>query len=114
MVEEAIRKLREQQSRVQERSGPWMAAEQLMDLCRREPESAALIAQDLDNPEMGIVQAEKQIKAFADKHKTGNFACVTAAEAEGILRKFYGLRPSEEARPARGGGAVSVNLADFL
>lgn len=115
MVEEAIRKLREQQSRVQERSAHWMVAEQLMDLCRREPGSAELIAQDLDNPEMGIVQAEKQIKAFADKHKTGNFACVTAAEAEGILRKFYGLSEHrQEARPAREGGAVSVNLADFL
>lgn len=113
MVEEAIRKLRAQQSKVKERSGPWMVAEQLMDICRREPKSAELIAQDLHNPEMGIVRAEQQIKAFADKHKTGNFACVTPVEAEEILRKFYGLPDPQTDKPS-GSDAVSVDLADFL
>ena len=47
MVHEVMDKLRAQQSKVKERSAPWMVAEQLMDICRREPESAALIAQDL-------------------------------------------------------------------
>ena len=109
MVYEAIEKLREQQSKVRERSAPWMVAEQLMDICRREPESAELIAQDLESPEMGIVQAEKQIKTFADAHKTGHFSCVSPEEAEGILRKFYGLPEPGAARPA-----VLVDLADFL
>lgn len=113
MVEEAIRTLREQQSKVKERSGPWMVAEQLMDLCRREPKSAELIAQDLHNPEMGIVQAEKKIKAFADAHKTGNFAGVTGMEAEEILRKFYGLPDPQTDKPS-GSYAVSVDLEDFL
>ena len=40
---------------------------------------------------MSIQQAEKKIKAYADAHKTGSFACVTPAEAERILREFYGL-----------------------
>lgn len=112
MVHEAMDKLRAQQSKVKERSAPWMVAEQLMDICRREPESAALIAQDLDNPEMGIVQAEQKIKAYADAHKTGNFSCVSPAEAEDILRKFYGLpKPGAEQRPH---AAVSVDLADFF
>ena len=112
MVEEALRKLREQQHTVKERSAPWMVAEQLMDICRREPESAALIAQDLDDPEMGIVQAEQKIKAYADAHKTGNFSCVSPAEAEDILRKFYGLpKPGAEQNPR---AAVSVDLADFF
>ena len=63
MTQRAISLLQEQQSRVKERSAPWMVAEQLMDICRREPHSAELIARDLENPEMGIVQAEKKIKA---------------------------------------------------
>ena len=113
MTEQAIFLLREQQSKVKERSGPWMVAEQLMDICRREPESAELIAQDLHNPEMGIVQAEQQIKACADKHKTGTFAWVTPLEAEEILRKFYGLPDPQTDKPS-GSGAVSVDLADFL
>ena len=33
-VELAIQKLREQQSKVNERGPQWMVAEQLMDLCR--------------------------------------------------------------------------------
>lgn len=122
MKEEAIEKLREQQSKVKERSAQWMVAEQLMDICRREPLSAELIAQDLENPEMSIVEAEKKIKAHADKHKCGNFSCVTPAEAEDILRKFYGLpdpetirqtEPSKPERPVfRDSG--TVDLADFL
>ena len=113
MVEEAIRKLREQQHKVKEHSAPWMVAEQLMDLCRRESASAELIAQDLDNPEMGIVQAEKKIKAFADGHKTGSFSCVTPSEAESILREFYGLGASG-ADPAGENPPKVLNLADFL
>ena len=110
MTEQAIFLLREQQSKVKERSGPWMVAEQLIDLCRREPKSAELIAQDLHNPEMGIVRAEQQIKAFADKHKTGNFSCVAPDHAERILREFYGLREAGTEMP----GVIDLDLADFM
>ncbi|MDY3690664.1 MAG: hypothetical protein SO072_01695 [Dysosmobacter sp.] len=112
MMELAVKMLREQQSKVKERSAQWMVAEQLMDICRNEPASAELIAQDLENESMSIVEAEKKIKAFADKHKTGNFACVIPAEAENILREFYGLpKPGEQERPR---GAVVLNFEDFL
>ena len=40
MSERAIQMLREQQSKVPERSAQWMVAEQLMDICRQEPASA--------------------------------------------------------------------------
>ena len=112
MTEKAITLLREQQSKVKERSAQWMVAEQLVDICRREPESAELIAQDLENPSMSIVEAEKKIKAFADKHRTGNVSCVTPAEAEHILREFYGLpKPGEAVGPR---SAVVLNFEDFL
>ena len=81
MIQEAIRKLREQQSKVKERSAPWMVAEQLMDLCRAEPQCAEILAQDLEVEAMSITEAEKKIKAYADGHRTGNFACVTPGEA---------------------------------
>ena len=113
MIERAIALLNEQQSKVKERSAPWMVAEQLKDICRQEPDSAELIAQDLENPEMGIVQAEKKIKAFADGHKTGSFACVTPGEADAILREFYGLgTPGGTA--VESGSPKILNLADFL
>ena len=111
MVEQAISKIAEQQRKVQERSPQWMVGEQLKDICRREPRSAELIAQDLENPSMSIVEAEKKIKAFADKHKTGNFSCVTPVEAEKILREFYGLPKPGEETPREG---VHINLMDFL
>lgn len=108
----AIEKLREQQAKVKERSPQWMVAEQLIDICRNEPKSAELLEKDLDVKEMSIIKAEEKIKAFADKHKTGNFACVTPAEAEDILRKFYGL-PERDAEPEPS-SEKTVNFLDFM
>lgn len=110
MMQEAIRKLREQQSKVKERSPQWMVAEQLMDLVRAEPQCADILAQDLEVEAMSITEAEKKIKAYADGHKTGNFACVTPVEAEQILREFYGL-PERGAGPT---GIIGLDLTDFL
>lgn len=107
----AIEKLRAQQAQVPERSAPWMVAEQLMDICRAEPESAELIAQDLGVEAMSITEAEKKLKAYADSHRTGNFSCVTPAEADRILREFYGL-PSRPGSTERGGD-LGLDLADF-
>ena len=47
-VELAIQRLREQQSKVKERSPQWMVARQLMDLVRAEPQCGEIIAQDLE------------------------------------------------------------------
>ena len=69
----------------------WMVGEQLKDICSREPDSAILVAQDLENKDMSLANAEKKIKAYADKHRKGNFACVPPNVAEKILREFYGL-----------------------
>ena len=101
IVEKAIAAIEEQQAKVKARSAQWMVGEQLKDICRREPASAELIEQDLQVKEMSIVEAEKKIKAFADRNKTGNFACVTPVEAEKILREFYGLP-----EPFEDGGAA--------
>ena len=89
--EKAIQAIEAQQAAVKPRSPQWMVAEQLKDICRREPRSAELIAQDLENASMSITEAEKKIKAFADQHKTGRFSCVIPSEADRILREFYGL-----------------------
>lgn len=117
MTEQAVHKLREQQSQVEEYSAAWMVAEQLMEICRREPDSAALIAQDLDNPEMGIVQAEGQIKAYADRRKPkgAGCVCVSPAQAEEVLRHFYGL-PGRDVPPKPIGqpAGLGLSLSDFL
>lgn len=115
VIETALAALEAQQAKVKDRSPQWMVAEQLKDICRREPASAELIAQDLDDPAMSIVEAEKKIKARADKNKQGNFACVNPAEAEEILRKFYGLpAPGQAGEPETAARVGFLNLADFL
>ena len=96
----AIEMLREQQAKVTARGPQWMVAEQLIDICEHEPACADILAKDLENDGMGIVEAEKKIKAFADAHrnKSSRFSCVTPIEADRILREFYGL-------PVQGGTA---------
>ena len=115
--EQAIQAIEAQQAKVKERSPQWMVGEQLKDICRLEPRSAELIAQDLQVKKMSITEAEKKIKAFADAHKTGSFACVTPAEADRILREFYGLPVAGEAVHAPTFDVVKDNvlkLEDFF
>ena len=105
-MDKAMEAIAEQQGKVRARSAPWMVGEQLKDMIRREPGIAQLIAQDLTAGGMSLTAAEAKINAFADKHRTGNFACVTPMEAEEILREYFGL-PA-----AAGAKAPSVSSAD--
>ena len=104
----AVEKIEKQQAKEKGRTAAWMVGEQLKDIARHEPESAELLDKDLDIPEMSIQQAEKKIKAYADAHRTGSFACVTPVEAERILREFYGLRRNDN--PSVSGGAADSSL----
>ena len=109
----AIEKITAQQPK--ERAAVWMVGEQLKDMLRAEPQFAEIVLQDLENESMNIANCEKKIKAYADKHKTGNFACVTPVEAERIIREFYGLSdtPAAVAAPTGGGSAKIIDLSDF-
>ena len=110
-------KIEAQQKKESGRTDAWMVGEQLKDICRAEPRSAELIDKDLDVDKMSIREAAKKIKAFADSHKTGSFACVTPAEADRILREFYGLgqeRAAEGVGPYEGNGGKIISLEDFL
>ena len=95
----------------------FMVGEQLKDICRADPHCAELVAQDLENASMSLDQAEKKIKAYADKQKrTVNCVCVPPNVAERILRDFYGLpevgRPTENGEPTPVLGFL--NLDDLL
>ncbi len=89
MLETAMERITAQQGT--ERTPVWMAGEQLKDILRHEPHLAELVVQDLENQEMSLTECEKRIKAFADKHKTGGFACVIPSEAERIIRSRSSL-----------------------
>ena len=91
MRKSAIEEIAKQQAKLEKWSPAWAVGEHLKEICCREEDSARIIAEDLQNESMSIQNAEKQIKAYADKHKTGNFSFVSPQKAEEILRKFYGL-----------------------
>ena len=109
----------EAQQKGKEGTAPWMVGEQLKDICRNEPTCAELVDKDLDIKEMSLEACEKKIKAFADKNKKGNFACVTPIQAEKIIREFYGLPEREEkpervsAEAAQSSGKI-IDISDFL
>ncbi len=54
--EKAILAIEAQQAKVTARSPQWMVGEQLKDICRMEPGSAELIAQDLENETMSSTE----------------------------------------------------------
>ena len=108
-----IEKIEAQQKNIQENTAPWVVGEQLKEICRNEPTSAELLDKDLDVEGMSIVDAEKKIKAYADKHKTGTFAFVPTSVAEDILRGFYGL-PGRGAKPEAEPAGKILDLSDFM
>lgn len=115
---DVFEKIKSQQGK--ERTAVWMVGEQLADMIRREPDLADIVDKDLDVPEMSLAECEKKIKAYADKHKTGNFACVTPIEAEKIIREFYGLGEQDatsstaSGSPSPRGEGLGVSLSDFF
>ena len=98
-----------------EETAVWMVGEQLKDMLRQEPHMAEIVLRDLEVPEMSLEHCEKKIKAWADQHKVGNFACVTPIRAEKIIREFYGL-PERGTEPTarRETSSKFIDLTDFF
>lgn len=106
----------EEQQKGHEGGAVWMVGEQLKDICRREPDCAAILAEDLQNPDMSLAKAERKIEAYAKAHKMGNCGCCPPNEAERILRKFYGLPGAGAAEKDNGKPAAGkiLSLADLF
>lgn len=115
MLTDVIEAITAQQPK--EENDVWMVGEQLKDMLQQEPHLAEIVLQDLELPEMSLEHCKKKIKAWADQHKVGNFACVTPIRAEKIIREFYGL-------PEQGAAEVAtkpevrntkfIDLTDFF
>ena len=106
---DVFEKIRSQQPK--ERTPVWMVGEQLADIIRHDAAAQEIVSRDLDAEGMSLADCEKKIKAYADKHKTGNFACVIPSEAERIIREFYGITETESKPEASG---VVLNLEDYF
>lgn len=94
-----------------ERTPVWMVGEQLADIIRHDPAAQEIVSRDLDANGMSLAGCEKKIKAFADQHKTGNSSCVIPAEAEKIIREFYGIA---ELGAASSEAGVVLDLEDYF
>lgn len=109
-----------QQNQHRKGSAPWCVGEQLKDILRAQPEAADLVAQDLDQKGMGIADCEKKIAAFAKANIQGSVGFCGPADADRIIREFYGLPACREepAAPAAAAPAPTrrrtIRLADFL
>ena len=105
----------EAQQKGKENTAAWMVGEQLKDICRSDPHCAELVEQDLENASMSISEAEKKIKAYADKQKrTGNCVCVPPNVAEKIIREFYGLPEASSAAIPDAPATGLLDLSDLI
>ena len=115
MLEKCVELIEGQQKGI-EGTAPWVVGEQLKELLQAEPELAGTVLKDLEWPGMGLADCEKKIKEEADRVRRGNFAYVSPARAEEIIRAFYGLpeRGEKTAAPRKAAGGKILDLADFL
>lgn len=117
----AIEEIKKQQSG-KENSPAWMIALQLIDMIKAEPELSRIIEEDLQNPDMSLVKCADAMKKHADEihsKNKGSCVCITPAEAEKVIRKFYGLPDRTERQELAAEQAPItekdiLNLEDFL
>lgn len=97
IIKEAILQI-EAQQKGKEHTAVYMVGEQLKEIIGNDEHFAELVVQDLKNKDMSIKKCEAKIHARADelhKQHRGNSVCVNPADAEEIIRKFYGLHKKE-------------------
>ena len=95
-----------------QRTDVWMVGEQIKDMLRANPHWADMVERDLKNKEQSLEAVAKKIRVLAKKNKTGDFGCVTPAEAEKIIRETYCI-PEEGSGPAPVADNV-INLEAFF
>ena len=110
-LQEATEIIRGQQGK---RGPVWMCGEQLLEMIAADEEAAKLVLDDLKHGGMSLKGCEAKIRAFANK----NGSCCTGAEAEKIIREYFGLQKAETARQepetATAPADDIINLEDFF
>ena len=110
-LQEATALIRDQQG---SRGPVWMCGEQLLEMITPDEAATKLVLDDLQHGGLTLTACERKIKEFAQKNK----GCCTGAEAEKIIREYFGLgkapealkREPETAAPA----GDTIRLEDFF
>ena len=110
-LQETTKRIRQQQGK----RGPiWMCGEQLLEMIAADEAACKLVLDDLKHGGMSLEGCEKKIREFARGHEN----CCTGAEAEKIIREYFGLpEKAEDARPepeAKEPVDGEINLEDFF
>ena len=120
-LQTALDKITAQQAKHKQGSAPWCVGEQLKDMLRAQPETAELVVHDLDQTGMSLADCEKKIAAFAQDHRQGGVGFCGPADADRIIRAFYGLPeapavsyPTPPAASYATPKRKTIRLADFL
>ena len=106
IIEQALEKLRAQQAKYTEKDKHYWIADQIMHMIEDDEANAALVRDDLDNPDMSIEKLEKKIDAYARTHG----GCTPPQAADKIIREFYGMGAPQE-KPA---APKVVDITDLL
>lgn len=99
MLEKAIEMIEAQQAQVSNRSIVFFIGEDLKRICREDEYAAELVAQDLAHEEMSLAKLKLKFDAHAKEHRVGNESTISPAEANEIIRKFYGIPLQDEPKP---------------
>lgn len=94
---EELKKIIEEQRKGHENKPMWMVGQQLLDMAAADPQKTLeLLKQDLTVSGMGLKDAARALKAYADKHHRGNGGfCIPPHLSDKILRDFYKLPEME-------------------
>ena len=113
-IDEALKKISEQQKGL-EGTPAFYVGEQLKQICSSSEKISEIVLTDLNNPDMSIVKAEKQIQKYSDdNHKSARCFCVPPDVAEKIIKKFYGIDGIASEDLLNTTKDEFLNLEDFL
>ena len=102
-LQKALSLIEAQQKKAGAGTPAWCVGQQLADILNGQPAAAQIVAEDLGTTGMGIADCEKKIADFASKNRTGSVGFCGPADADRIIREFYGI-------PAR--VVIGVDLAN--
>lgn len=111
---ETLAMIEEQQKTLPPDAAPWCVGEQLKDIIKETPELAPIVGDDLDKKGFALTDCEKKIAAYAKKNARNGVGFCGPAQADKIIREFYGLTnvtPTPAEQPQR---RRIINLADFM
>lgn len=96
--QKVLRLIEAMQQKEKDGSLLWCVAEDLKSMASSLTEDEAkLVAADLEAGSHDLKACEKEIRAYADKHKDGRTGCCPGPMVPKILRKCFGL-PDENAQ----------------